>query len=254
MDTNKAFSLAGRRAVITGGGTGIGLGISRALGDAGASLVLIGRRESVLQKAAAELGGDCRYIPYDINDRKGLPDLINRIGTEFGPIDILVNNAGAHLKKPSLETTDEEFDHIIRTNLLSGFTITRECVKHMEQRGAGVILFISSMTGLFGMDKVAAYGTSKTAIIGLMRAMVMEYSAFRVRVNAIAPGWIESDMLNEALNNDKERKEKIINRIPYRSFGTGEDIGAAAVYLCSDAARYVTGVVLPVDGGAAYSF
>src|SRR6185437_2689748 len=101
---------------------------------------------------------------------KGLPGLIDRIWSEFGPIDILVNNAGAHLKKPSLETTDEEFDQIILTNLLSAFTITRECVKRMEERGAGAILFISSMTGLFGMDKVAAYGTSKTAIIGLMRA------------------------------------------------------------------------------------
>jgi gluconate 5-dehydrogenase len=180
--------------------------------------------------------------------------LIQRIENEFGPIDILVNNAGAHLKKPSLETTDEEFDRIIDTNLSSAFTITRECVKYMETRKKGVVLFISSMTGLFGMDKVIAYGTSKTALIGMMRGMVMEYSAFRVRVNAIAPGWIESDMLSEALNNDKERKDKILNRIPYRSFGTGEDIGATAVYLCSDAARYVTGVVLPVDGGAAYSF
>lgn len=254
MNINKSFSLSGKRAVITGGGTGIGFGISMALSDAGADLVLIGRRECVLQKAATQLGRGCRYIAYDIDDRNGLPGLIDRISTEFGDIDILVNNAGAHLKKPSLETSDEDFDRILHTNLLSAFTITRECVKHMRPRNTGVVLFISSMTGLFGMDKVVAYGTSKTAIIGMMRAMVMEYSAFRVRVNAIAPGWIESAMLTEALSNDKERKEKIINRIPYRSFGTGEDIGAAAVYLCSDAAKYVTGVVLPVDGGAAYSF
>ncbi|HWB92114.1 MAG TPA: SDR family oxidoreductase [Puia sp.] len=254
MDISKSFSLAGKRAVITGGGTGIGLGISKALSSAGASLILIGRREHVLAKAAKQLGPCCRYVAYDLNNRKGLPQLIQRIENEFGPIDILVNNAGAHLKKPSLETTDEEFDRIIDTNLSSAFTITRECVKYMETRKKGVVLFISSMTGLFGMDKVIAYGTSKTALIGMMRGMVMEYSAFRVRVNAIAPGWIESDMLSEALNNDKERKDKILNRIPYRSFGTGEDIGATAVYLCSDAARYVTGVVLPVDGGAAYSF
>jgi gluconate 5-dehydrogenase len=166
----------------------------------------------------------------------------------------LVNNAGAHLKKPSLETTDEEFDAILQTNLASAFTITRECVKHMSERASGVVLFISSMTGLFGMDKVVAYGTSKTAIIGMMRAMVMEYSSFKIRVNTIAPGWIESDMLTQALSNDKERMNKILGRIPYRCFGTGEDIGSAAVYLCSDAARYVTGMVLPVDGGAAYSF
>jgi gluconate 5-dehydrogenase len=101
---------------------------------------------------------------------------------------------------------------------------------------------------------VVAYGTSKTALLGMMRMMVMEYSGFNVRVNAIAPGWIKSDMLETALNADEERKNRIIRRIPRGEFGTSEDIGLAAVYLCSEAAKYVTGVVLPVDGGATYAF
>jgi len=251
---NNPFSLQGKLAIVTGGGTGIGLGIGKALTASGAQVVIVGRREIVLQEAAKEIGNGCRYIVCDINDRKSLPELVNVVETSFGPIDILVNNAGTHLKKLSLDTSDEEFDYVMQVNLSSAFTLTRECVKRMQQRGNGSVLFISSMTGLFGMEKVIAYGTSKTALIGMMRVMVTEYAAFNVRVNAIAPGWIQSDMLDNALNADTERRDKIISRIPYKKFGSGEDIGQAAVYLSSDAAKYVTGVVLPVDGGAAYAF
>ena len=254
MNNMASFSLAGRQALVTGGGTGIGLGISKALAEAGARVIIIGRREAVLRSAAAEIGNDCRYVCYDMMDRKGMPGLVDTLEAGSGPIDILVNNAGAHLKKPSLDTTDEEFDRILQVNLASAFTLTRECVRRMQQRRAGSVIFISSMTGLFGMDKVVAYGTSKTALLGMMRVMVMEYSAFNVRVNAIAPGWIQSDMLVTALNADEERKNKIMSRIPYKSFGSSEDIGLAAVYLSSAAAKYITGVVLPVDGGAAYAF
>ncbi len=248
------FSLQGRMAVVTGGGTGIGLGISKAMIAAGAQVIILGRRESILKEAAVEIGPGCRYLVADINDRKNLPELVNNIEASFGPIDILVNNAGAHLKKLSLDTTDEELDYVMQVNLASGFTLTRECVKRMQPRRRGSVIFISSMTGIFGMEKVIAYGTSKTAVIGMMRMMVTEYASFNVRVNTIAPGWIQSDMLENALNADRERKNKIISRIPYKKFGAGEDIGQAAVYLSSDAAKYVTGVVLPVDGGAAYAF
>lgn len=248
------FSLQGKLAVVTGGGTGIGLGISKALTAAGAQVIILGRREQVLQEATKEIGPECQYLVCDINDRKKLPAVVDDIEKNFGAINILVNNAGAHLKKLSLDTTDEEFDYVMQVNLASAFTLTRECVKKMQQRRSGSVLFISSMTGIFGMEKVTAYGTSKTALIGMMRGMVTEYSAFNVRVNSIAPGWIQSDMLEKALNADIERKNKIISRIPYKNFGSGEDIGHAAVYLSSDAAKYVTGVVLPVDGGAAHVF
>lgn len=254
MNRQNPFSLSGKLAVVTGGGTGIGLGISKALTQAGANVIIIGRREDVLQQAIIEIGGNTRYVCYDIQDRKGMPALVNEIEGSFGAIDILVNNAGAHLKKLSLDTEDEEFDAIMLTNLASAFTLTRECVKRMQTRRSGSVILISSMTGIFGMDKVIAYGSSKTALIGMMRGMVMEYSSFNVRVNAIAPGWIESPMLEKAMNADEARKNKIMSRIPYKSFGKGEDIGLSVVYLCSDAAKYVTGVVLPVDGGAAYAF
>lgn len=244
------FSLAGRLAVITGGGTGIGLGIAMAFVNAGARVVITGRREDVLAKAVSMLGTAASYIRHDVTELPSIPAFVQEIEHNHGPIDILVNNAGKHLKKWSQETTDEEFFEIICTNLLSVFSITRACASGMLHRQRGCVLMISSMTAFFGMDRVSAYGSSKTALTGLINGLVTEYSKCNVRVNAIAPGWIESDIFFNAINADEERKKKIVNRIAMNGFGSPQDIGNAAVFLCSDAARYVTGVVLPVDGGA----
>jgi gluconate 5-dehydrogenase len=200
------------------------------------------------------LGENANYVVSDLSILSAIPALVTNIESEFGKIDILVNNAGIHLKKWAQETTDEEFLKIIQTNLLSVFALTREVAKGMLERKSGSIILISSMAGLFGIDRVSAYGTSKTALIGLMNNLVTEYSRDNVRINCIAPGWITSDMFLNAINQDQERKQKIINRIALPDFGKPEDIGNAAVYLSSPAARYVTGVVLPVDGGASVNF
>ncbi|MFY7828271.1 MAG: SDR family NAD(P)-dependent oxidoreductase [Flectobacillus sp.] len=248
------FSLKGKRALVTGGGTGIGLGISKALIEAGAEVIITGRREDVLQDAFKQLGENARYRIFDVTHKKEISAFIQDLETQFGGIDILVNNAGIHLKKFSNETTDEEFESIIQTNLLSVFSLTRECAKYMAQRKRGVILFIGSMAGLFGIDRVSAYGTSKAALTGLMQNLVTEYSKDLIRVNTIAPGWIESPMFLNAINTDLARKEKITNRIAMPSYGTPADIGHTAVFLASEAARYITGVVLPVDGGASVNF
>ncbi|WP_207420851.1 SDR family NAD(P)-dependent oxidoreductase [Desertivirga brevis] len=249
-----AFSLAGKLALVTGGGTGIGLGISKALIEAGARVVITGRREAVLQEAVGELGQHAGYLVFDVTNTTAIPELIGEINQKYGEVDILVNNAGIHLKKFSKDTTDEEFAGILQTNLLSVFSLTRECARKMMDRKDGSIIFIGSMAGIFGIDRVAAYGTSKAALTGLMNNLVTEYSPFNVRVNTIAPGWIESPMFLNAINADPARKEKIINRISMPGFGTPEDIGNATVFLCSKAARYITGVVLPVDGGAVVNF
>lgn len=249
-----AFSLEGKTALITGGGTGIGLGIAKEFIKANAKVIITGRREDVLKNACAELGENANYIVSDLSVLGTIPELVANIKSKFGNIDILVNNAGIHLKKWAQETTDEEFFNIIQTNLLSVFALTREVAKNMIQRKNGSIILISSMAGLFGIDRVSAYGTSKTALIGLMNNLVTEYSRDNVRVNCIAPGWITSDMFLNAINQDTDRKQKIINRIALPDFGTPEDIGNAAVYLSSQAGRYVTGIVLPVDGGATVNF
>ncbi|TGV04187.1 SDR family NAD(P)-dependent oxidoreductase [Flavivirga rizhaonensis] len=248
------FSLKGKLALVTGGGTGIGLGISKALINAGATVVITGRREHVLQDAITELGKDNHYRVSDITEKDKLPILVAEIEKNVGPIDILVNNAGIHHKAMAQDTTDEDFERIIQTNVLSVFSLTRECAKYMLKRKQGSIIMIGSMAGLFGIDKVVAYGTSKTAITGIVNSLVTEYSKNNVRVNAIAPGWIESNMFLNAINNDPERKQQITNRIAMDHFGKPEDIGNTAVFLSSEAARYITGVVLPVDGGATVNF
>ena len=250
----EAFSLEGKTALITGGGTGIGLGIAKEFINANAKVIITGRREEILKNACTELGDNANYVVADLSILNAIPTLVTDIESKFGAIDILVNNAGIHLKKWAQETTDEEFLKIIQTNLLSVFALTREVAKGMLERKSGSIILISSMAGLFGIDRVSAYGTSKTALIGLMNNLVTEYSRDNVRINCIAPGWITSDMFLNAINQDQERKQKIINRIALPDFGKPEDIGNAAVYLSSQAGRYVTGVVLPVDGGATVNF
>lgn len=251
----KDFSLAGKRALITGGGTGIGYGIARAFADAGAHIVICGRTQSVLEEATHRLGDDCAYFVQDISDLEAIPSFVHTVESEAGPVDILVNNAGRHLKKHVSETDDEAFFDVIRTNLLSVFTLSRECAQRMAARGpGGSIIHISSMSALMAIDRLVAYSTAKTGLHGLMRAFVADYSARGIRINTIAPGWIASQMLDQALGEDAERKKKVLDRIPFGRLGDPDDIGNAALFLASDAARYVTGIVLPVDGGAAVGF
>lgn len=250
----EAFSLEGKLALVTGGGTGIGLGISKALVDAGARVVITGRRESILEEATSSMGSQANYRVNDLNERNKIPFLIEDIEKNIGPIDILVNNAGIHHKAWAQETTDSDFERILQTNLISVFSLTRECAHKMLQRKKGSIIMIGSMAGLFGIDRVVAYGVSKSALTGLVNLLVTEYSKDNVRVNAIAPGWIESNMFLKAIDQDPQRKKKIVDRIAMDHFGTTEDIGNAAVFLSSDAAKYITGTILPVDGGATVNF
>jgi NAD(P)-dependent dehydrogenase (short-subunit alcohol dehydrogenase family) len=171
-----------------------------------------------------------------------------------GPIDILVNNAGINMKKPATEVSDEEFDQIIQTNLNGLFSLTREVAKHMVARKRGVILNITSMAALYGLPKVAAYTSAKTAVLGLTRTLASEWGPIGIRVNAIAPGFIFSEMTDKALNSDPERKKRVFDRTPMARMGRAEEVAAAAVFLCSDAASFITGVNLPVDGGNSIGF
>ncbi len=249
------FSLSNKTAIITGGGSGIGLGIAKAYIEAGAKVVILGRTETTLQNACETLGINSLYYVFDITNQAGIKELITRIEKEHGPIHILINNAGIHLKAHVSETSDEAFLNVIQTHLLSSFTLSREVMASMKRNGIkGAIIMISSMTGIMAMTQVVAYTTAKTGMLGLMRGLLADYALDGIRVNAIAPGWIESKMLHQALDNDIDRKTKILNRIPFNEFGEPEAIGNAAIYLGSDASSYVNGVLLPVDGGAAIGF
>ncbi|HTR43701.1 MAG TPA: SDR family oxidoreductase [Pseudomonadales bacterium] len=248
------FSLKGETALITGGGSGLGLGIAECFVAAGARVVLVGRRADVLQRAVKELGKAASYEPHDITALDEAENLVKWISKSTGPISILVNNAGLHLKKTAVETTAAEFNSVLQTHVAGAFSLTRAVLPQMIQRKHGSILFTASMASLFGIPLVVAYSAAKSAYIGMMRSLATEVSPHGVRVNAIAPGWIESDMLLNALNGDAKRSNKILSRTPMNRFGTPKDIGLAATYLCSPAARFVTGVLLPVDGGASIGF
>ncbi|MFD1871263.1 SDR family NAD(P)-dependent oxidoreductase [Hymenobacter bucti] len=250
----QVYSLAGRVALITGGGTGIGLEIARCMVAAGATVIITGRRESVLQASAAELGAGAHFMVNDVADLGSLDGLVEQLEATHGPLDILVNNAGINMKKPALEVTDEDFSRIIHTNLNAVFALTRAAAKRMLARRSGSILMISSMAAYYGIDRVVAYAASKSAVEGMVKVLASEFSAQGVRVNAIAPGFIETEMSRTAMNSDPERRDRAMRRTPMGKFGKPSDIGHAAVFLSSEGARYVTGVSLPVDGGNSIGF
>lgn len=240
--------------LITGGGTGIGLAVARAMHAAGARVVLVGRREAELSAAVTSLGERAAYIVHDITQLDAAEGLVQRIAKEHGPITSLVNNAGIHLKKPAIDTTPEEFQRVLTTHILGAHALCRAVAPTMMERKHGTIIFMASMASLFGIPQVVAYSAAKSAMIGMLRTMATEFSAHGIRVNAIAPGWIETEMSRKAMEGDPARKTKIIGRTPMAKFGDPSDVGWAAVYLAAPASKFVTGAVLPVDGGASMGF
>jgi NAD(P)-dependent dehydrogenase (short-subunit alcohol dehydrogenase family) len=241
-------------AIVTGGGSGLGLAIATAFTQHGIETVIVGRDEKKLAAAQQQLGDLCHFKALDLTNLKALPSFVQSIAEEFGSIDILVNNAGINQKKDFIEVTDEDFINIINTNLVAVFALSREVVKQMLVKGSGSIIHISSMAAQYGIPKVISYSASKTAIEGLTRAMAVELSPKGIRVNAIAPGFIYSEMTDKALNSDPERKSKVLSRTPMGIMGQPADIGEAALFLAGDTAQYITGVVLPVDGGNSIGF
>lgn len=241
-------------AIVTGGGSGLGFAIAQKFTANGITTIIAGRDVEKLNKAKNELGNLCHVMALDVSDLKTVPAFVQNVLTQFGQIDILVNNAGINMKKEFTEVTDEDFINILNTNVTAVFTLSREVVKHMLTKTSGCIINISSMAAQYGLPKVIAYSASKTAIDGMTRAMAVELSPKGIRVNAIAPGFIYSAMTAKALDSDPERKAKVFGRTPMGHMGQPEDIGNAALYLASDAAKYVTGVVLPIDGGNSIGF
>ena len=250
-----AFSLKGETALVTGGGTGIGLGIAKCFVEAGARVVLVGRRTEELSAACTELGKAARFVAQDITDTDLAPWLIAEAESKAdSPVSIVVNNAGIHLKKAAVDTSVTEFESVLKTHVLAAHALTAAALPGMIQRKHGLVLFTASMTSLIGMPLVIAYSAAKSAHLGMVRGLCTEVAQFGIRVNAIAPGWIESAMTRKALDADPERKRKVLGRTPMARLGEPEDVGWAAVYLCSPAAKFVTGVCLPIDGGASIGF
>lgn len=251
---NAAFDLTGKITVVTGGGTGLGFGISKVIIDAGSKVIITGRRENVLKGACKELGSSAEYIVNDITNLDLLPGLVDEIERRVGPIDILVNNAGINQKKDAVEVTDDDFGKVLQTNLNGVFALSREIGKKMIERESGSIINITSMAAIYGIPQVTAYSASKAGVLGLTRSLAADLSSYGIRVNAIAPGFIESPMLHKAFSSDPERKRRVLERTPMKKLGSPEDVAYAALYLASDASRFITGVHLPVDGGNSIGF
>ncbi|MBS9522733.1 SDR family oxidoreductase [Litoribacter alkaliphilus] len=241
-------------AIVTGGASGLGLATAKKYTSSGIKTIIIGRDKEKLKMAKEELGDLAHTISFDLNDIDQIPSLVQDIKNEFGKVDILVNNAGINLKKEMLEVSAEEFGKVLHMNVLSVFVLSREVSKIMVDQGKGSIINISSMAAKYGIPKVIAYTASKAAIEGMTKAMAVELSPLGIRVNCVAPGFIETAMSTKAFKDEPQRKEKILSRTPMRKLGQPEDIAEAVYYFSNGSADFVTGAVLVVDGGNSIGF
>ncbi len=254
MSQANVFSLQGRTALITGGSRGLGFAIAQCMVSSGAKVIITSRRQEDAQRAAEVLGPQASGYAFDVADTEMTGQWVKGLLAEHDRIDILVNNAGNHCKKSIEDMSIGEFEAIIDVHIVGAFALTKALVPHMKQYGNGNILFMASMASFIGVPYVSGYSAAKSACLGLVRALTTELADSGIRVNGIAPGWIDTPMLRKAIAGDKERRQKILSRTPMEKFGTPQDIGWAAVYLVSDAAAFVSGHVLVVDGGALIGF
>jgi 3-oxoacyl-[acyl-carrier protein] reductase len=242
------FDLTGRKALVTGATGDIGEAVARALHGAGATVGLHGTRVEKLEALAAELGERVKLFPADLSDRDAVRALGQKAESELEGVDILVNNAGITRDGLFVRMSDKDWDDVIEVDLGSVFRLTRELTHPMMRRRHGRIINIASVVAVTGNPGQANYCAAKAGMIGLSKSLAQEIATRGVTVNCIAPGFIESAMTGKL--NDRQR-EAIMGAIPMKKMGTGNDIAAAALYLASDAAGYVTGQTLHVNGGMA---
>ncbi len=252
MSILNTFSLEGKTALVTGCKRGIGMGMAVALAEAGADIIGVSasleKSGSEVEKKVTATGRKFKAYTCDFSDRKSLYAFIAEAKTDFPVIDILVNNAGTILRAPAVEHSDELWDKVIEVNQNAQFILTREFGKEMVERGSGKVVFTASLLTFQGGITVPGYAASKGAIGQLTMAFANEWAGKGVNVNAIAPGYIDTDN-TEALRNDPVRSEQILSRIPAGRWGKPEDFAGPTVFLCSEAASYMHGTTMLVDGG-----
>lgn len=249
--TSTPFDLTGKVAVVTGVRRGIGLAMAEGLAAAGADIVGVSAQleetGSEVQRRIEALGRRFTPLRADFADRGAVRQLAARL-TALGPVDILVNNAGTIARAPAVEHSDEMWDHVIAVDLSSQFTLTREIGRGMLERGYGKVIFTASLLSFQGGITVPGYAAAKSGIAGLTHALSNEWAGKGVTVNAIAPGYIATDN-TQALQDDPARSKSILERIPAGRWGQASDLAGATVFLASPASDYVSGIILPVDGG-----
>lgn len=249
------YELEEEVAVVTGGSTGLGLAITRCLVSAGARVAVVSFENPEQAEATlSEFGDSVRFYQHDLTDTEHADAIISQIIRDFGSISILINNAGNHCKKFIWDMSVEDYKRVLDVQLIGAFAMTKAVVPYMKEHGHGRILFQASMTSYIGQPQVAGYSTAKAGYLGLVHTLTAELAEYGITVNAIAPGWIDTAMFHKAVDTDPERLRKIMGRIPAKTTGDPMDIGMTAAFLCSKAARYITGACIPVDGGALIGF
>jgi 2-deoxy-D-gluconate 3-dehydrogenase len=251
--TSSPFDLTGRVAIVTGGNGGIGLGMARGLAIAGAAVAIVGRNAVKSDAAVAEFvqaGGKAVSIVCDVTDKAAVDAMVDRVTREFGRVDILVNNAGINIRKPPHTLSVEEWDSVIKTNLTSAFLCSQAAYPAMKAAGGGgKIINIGSMMSIFGASFAPAYAASKGGIVQFTRSCAVAWAADNIQVNAILPGWIDTDLTKRARQEIDGLHDKVLARTPAARWGAIDDFAGIAVFLASRASDFVTGTAIPVDGG-----
>lgn len=246
---SSAFDLSGKVAIVTGANTGIGQGIAVALAKAGADVALVGRSEATeTAEHVRALGRKALLVGADLSSTEPCDRIVAETLDGLGGLDILVNNAGIIRRNDALDFTADDWDAVMDTNLKSLFFLCQSAARHMVEHGGGKIINIASMLTFQGGIRVASYTASKSGVGGLTKLLANEWAGKGINVNAIAPGYIATNN-TAALQADEKRNAEILGRIPSGRWGDPEDLGGAAVFLSSDAAKYVQGHILAVDGG-----
>ena len=247
------FSLKGKIAIVTGGNGGIGEGIAQAFAEAGANIVIAARNASKTAEAAEKLRRlnevEILEVLADVRQETQVTSMMEHVIESYGCVDILVNNAGVNIRKMPQDLTANEYDVILDTNLRGAFLCSKAVYPAMKSKGRGKIINIGSMTSLFGGAKLMAYGSSKGGIVAMTRALAVAWAPDGIQVNAILPGWIDTELTQRARVELKGLNENVLARTPIGRWGKPKDLQGAAIFLATSASDFVTGIALPVDGG-----
>jgi 2-deoxy-D-gluconate 3-dehydrogenase len=246
------FDLGGKVALVTGGNGGIGLGMARGLAQAGAAVAIAARNRTKADAALAELrgfGAKAAFIELDVLDEAACRGAIGKAVAEFGRLDILVNNSGTTVRKPPEKLTVEEWRLVIETNLTGAFVCCQAAYPAMVRAGGGKIINIGSMMSLFGAPYAAPYASSKGGIVQMTRSLATAWAKDNIQVNAVLPGWIDTDLTRGARAQVEGLHDRVLARTPAQRWGEPDDFAGIAVFLAAPASDFVTGAVIPVDGG-----
>ena len=248
----KLFDLKGKVAIVTGGNGGIGLAMAKAMAEAGAAIIVAGRnatKNAAAVKDISALGAKAIALPADMTDEKSCRAMVADAAKHFGRIDILINNAGMSIRRLPQELTVAEWNTVLSSNLTGAFICSQAVHPEFKKVGGGKIINIASMMSIFGLPFAVAYGTSKGGMVQMTKSMAVAWAPDNIQVNAVLPGWIETELTRNARSSVPGLQERVVARSPVGRWGVPDDMAGVAAFLASSASDFVTGAAIPVDGG-----